>query len=135
MFPLKTDVKYGQLNFEKGDGLIPTIVQSIEGDALYLQSTNKESLERTVQTGKNWRFSKSKNKLLEVGSESGKTEYVRKIRTNCYNDTLLFIVEQEKDYACHKGYRTCFFQELNDEGSFEINQERVINPKELYRGK
>lgn len=132
---LNNNIKYDQLDFEKGGGLVQTVVQNIGGNVLYLQSTSKESLEKTIQTGKNWRFSKTENKLLEVGSESGKTEYVKRILISCYADTLLYIVEQEKEYACHEGYRTCFFREMNAEGFFEINQERVIDPKEMYGGK
>ncbi len=129
---LDNTLRYDQLDFGKGNGFIPTIVQNIGQSVLYLQSTSRESLEKTIQTGRNWRFSKTENRLLEVGSESGKTEYVKRILTSCYGDTLLYIVEQEKDYACHLGYRTCFFRELNDEGMFVINQERVIDPKEMY---
>ena len=132
---LENTIKYDELNFEKGRGLIPTIVQNIQGTVLYLQSTGRESLERTMQTGRNWRFSKTENRVLEVGSESGKTEYVKRILTNCYGDTLLYIVKQEKDYACHFGYRTCFFRELNAEGFFEVNQERMIDPEEMYGDK
>jgi imidazoleglycerol-phosphate dehydratase len=131
---LDNEIKYDQLNFDRGNGLIPTIVQNISGLNLYLESTSRESLEKTIETGRNWRFSKTQNKLIEVGSESGKTEYVRRILTNCYADTLLYIVEQKKEYACHEGYRTCFFRELNSERKFVVNQDRVIDPKEIYGG-
>lgn len=132
---LEDVMRYNQLDFIKGRGFIPTIVQNIKGNVLYLQSTNRDSLRKTIETGRVWRYSKTNGMLLEVGSESGKTEYVQRILTNCYRDTLLFVVSQKKNFACHLGYETCFFRELSPEGLFEINQQRVVDPKKAYGGK
>jgi phosphoribosylformimino-5-aminoimidazole carboxamide ribonucleotide (ProFAR) isomerase/phosphoribosyl-AMP cyclohydrolase len=131
--PLEEVIRYNQLDFVKTRGFIPTIVQNIAGDVLYLQSTDRESLRKMLETGTVWRFSKTKNKLLQVGSESRKIEYVKGIFTNCYRDTLLLRVEQTKGYACHEGYPTCFFRERKSNGLFEVCQTRVVDPKEIYK--
>ena len=130
---ISLDKVINQLDFAKVDGLMPTIVQNIEGDVLYLQSTSREALRKMIETGTVWRFSKTQNRLLEVGCESGKREYVQGIYTNCYNDTLLLRVKQEKNFACHGGYPTCFFKELKDNGVFEICQKRVVDPRNMYK--
>ena len=52
------------IDFEKGDGLVPVIVQdSNSKDVLTLAYTNKESLELTKKTGNSWFWSRSRNKL------------------------------------------------------------------------
>lgn len=123
---------YNQLDFVKGKGMIPTIIQNQDGEILYLESSNRESLRRTRETGDNWRYSKTQDKLMQVGATSGKVEKVTEVRTNCHKDTLLFVVEQTKPFACHEGYKTCFYSKMNDKGKFDICLEKVVDPKTIY---
>jgi len=125
-------VEYNQFDLVKNKGLIPTIIQNIEGDVLYLQSTDREALRKMRESGTVWRYSKSQDKLFQVGSESGKIEYVEEIFKNCYEDNLLIKVRQERNFACHEGYPTCFYRKMQEDGSFEICQERIVDPKEVY---
>ena len=68
------------IDFEKGNGLVPVIVQDSESkDVLTLAYTNKESLELTKKTGNSWFWSRSRNKLWMKGEESGNTQKVKKI--------------------------------------------------------
>jgi phosphoribosyl-AMP cyclohydrolase len=129
---IKNTVRYNQLDFVKGRGCIPTIVQNAKGDVLYLQSTSREALRKMIETGTVWRYSKTQNRLLQVGSESGKKEYVKGIFKNCYSDTLLIQVEQEKNFACHDGYPTCFYRQMKPDGLFEVCQQRAVDPKKVY---
>ena len=63
-----------EIDFEKGDGLVPVIVQDSESkDVLTLAYTNKESLELTKKTGNSWFWSRSRKKLWMKGEESGNT--------------------------------------------------------------
>ncbi len=114
-------------------GFIPTIVQNIKGTVLYLQYSNRESLAKMIETGTVWRYSISQNRLIQTGEQSGKLEYVRGIFRNCYKDTLLVKVEQIKPCACHKGFESCFAEELQDDGSFEQCLEQIVDPKEMYK--
>lgn len=67
------------IDFEKGDGLVPVIVQdSNSKDVLTLAYTNKESLELTKKTGNSWFWSRSRKKLWMKGEESGNTQKVKK---------------------------------------------------------
>jgi phosphoribosyl-AMP cyclohydrolase len=119
------------INFDK-DGFIPTIIQNIEGTVLYLQSSNKESLAKMIETGTVWRYSRSQDKLIQTGESSGKIEYVRRIYRNCYKDTLLVKVEQSEPYACHLGFESCFAEQLQEDGTFKQCLERIVDPKEIY---
>ncbi|MEM2281912.1 MAG: phosphoribosyl-AMP cyclohydrolase [Candidatus Bathyarchaeia archaeon] len=101
-----------QLDFQKGGGLIPVIVQDINTkEVLMLAYTNLEALEKTVETGYAHYWSRSRKKLWMKGETSGNVQKVKRILVDCDYDTLLFLVEQ-KGNACHTGQRTCFHNQL-----------------------
>ena len=75
------------MDFKKSGGLVPAIVQDFEnGEVLMLAYVNRESLERTIETGKTWFWSRSRNKLL--------------------------IEVKQVGAACHTGRRSCFYRKL-----------------------
>lgn len=94
------------------NGLVPAIIQEEKtGEVLMLAYMNKESLKKTLETGKTWYFSRSRGKLWNKGETSGHFQYVKKIQLDCDNDTLLIIVKQIGP-ACHTGNKTCFFKNI-----------------------
>ncbi len=96
------------MDFEKQDGLIPTIVQDIDTkEVLMLAYSNKESLEKTYELNLATYYSRSRKKLWTKGETSGNTQKIKKIYLDCDSDTLLFLVSQ-KGVACHRNKRTCF---------------------------
>ncbi len=103
------------LDFDKGQGLIPTIVQDQSDTVLMLAYSSKESLKQTINTRKATYFSRSRNKLWLKGEESGNCQTVKKILFDCDNDSLLFKVEQT-GYACHTGTYSCF-----SDGEFSLS--------------
>ena len=97
--------------FEKSE-LIPAVIQSADTkEVLMLGYMNKESLKLTLETGKTWFFSRSRQKLWNKGETSGHFQFVKKVIADCDNDTLLLLVDQIGP-ACHTGNSTCFFNEI-----------------------
>jgi len=101
-----------KLDFKKGNGLIPVIVQDFNSKKiLMLAYTNMEALEKTLNTGYAHYWSRSRNKLWKKGETSGKMQKIRSISADCDFDALLFMVEQ-KGNVCHTGKDTCFHKNL-----------------------
>jgi phosphoribosyl-AMP cyclohydrolase len=59
---------------------------------------------------------------------------VKEAFIDCDGDTLLFKVEQKGlQAACHNGYKSCFFRQINpSDGSLKVIAERVFEPEEVY---
>lgn len=72
---------------------------------------NEESLQKTLETGYTWFYSRSRQKLWNKGETSGHVQRVIRIMADCDNDTLLLEVEQTGP-ACHTGHKSCFFNEI-----------------------
>ena len=122
------------LDFKKNiDGLLPAIVQEYEsGDILMLAYINRESWERTLQTGKAHFWSRSRKKIWLKGESSGHVQIIRDILIDCDNDTVVFKVEQVGGAACHTGYRSCFFRRINGL-ELQIIGEKIFDPDTVYR--
>lgn len=106
------NVRVGDLDFEKGGGLIPAVVQDIcSREVLMVAYVNEESLKRTIETGYAHYWSRSRKKLWMKGETSGHIQKVEKILVDCDLDTILFLVHQ-KGCACHEGKRSCFHNKV-----------------------
>ena len=102
-----------ELDFAKGDGLIPVIVQDVKTrEILTLAYTNKESLLLTKKTGNSWFWSRSRNKLWMKGEESGNIQKVKEILVDCDYDAIIYLVEPTGP-ACHTGERICCHHKLD----------------------
>ena len=93
------------------DGLVPAIVQEHgTGDVLMLAWMNHEALTRTLETGRTWFWSRSRQEFWCKGETSGDRQWLREAYYDCDGDTVLLVVEQEGRGACHTGERTCFYR-------------------------
>lgn len=93
-------------------GLIPAIIQEQgTGQVLMLAYMNRESLGKTLETGRTWFYSRSRSRLWAKGETSGHIQQVKKVFFDCDADTLLIEVEQT-GAACHTGEHSCFYREL-----------------------
>lgn len=100
------------IDFKKGNGLVPVIIQDFNSkEVLMLAYMNKESLKKTLDGDTTWFYSRSRNELWNKGATSGHFQYVREIKVDCDNDTLLILVDQ-KGAACHTGNKSCFYRNL-----------------------
>lgn len=96
------------MNFQKQDGLIPTIVQDIETkEVLMLAYSNEDSIKKTFELKLATYYSRSRKQLWTKGEKSGNIQKIEKIYLDCDSDTLLFLVKQ-KGVACHRNKRICF---------------------------
>ena len=121
-----------RVSFNK-EGLLPVIVQDINGgEVLMMAWMDKEALRKTIDSGKAYFWSRSRQKLWLKGESSGHYQLVREMWIDCDEDTLLIKVEQIKA-ACHKGYKSCFFRKINKEGKLELIGEKVFEPGKVYK--
>lgn len=98
----------------KKSGLIPAIIVDSRTKAvLMLAYMNKVSLEKTLETGYTWFWSRSRQEYWNKGATSGNLQKVVSITSDCDNDTLLIYVNQTGG-ACHTGSYTCFFNKIYD---------------------
>jgi phosphoribosyl-AMP cyclohydrolase / phosphoribosyl-ATP pyrophosphohydrolase len=101
-----------KLDFTKGNGLIPVIVQDAKTKAILMQAfANKEAVELTLKTKKATYWSRSRNEIWVKGETSGNTQKVISVSTDCDYDSLLYVVEQTGP-ACHTGEYSCFYNKL-----------------------
>lgn len=97
--------------FQKSE-LIPAIIQEAStGEVLMLAYMNRESLQKTLETGQTWFYSRSRQKLWHKGATSGHIQTITAIYGDCDDDTLLIQVEQTGP-ACHTGAKSCFFKPI-----------------------
>ena len=100
-----------EVDFSKGDGLVPAIVQDADsGAVLMLAYMNREALEQTLSRGRAVFFSRSKQRLWEKGETTGHTLDVVGVALDCDCDTLL-VTARPRGPACHNGTVTCFGDE------------------------
>ena len=99
-------VDISKVHFDE-KGLVPAIVQEESGQVLMLAYMNRESLEKTIETGLTWFYSRSRQRLWQKGEESGNIQQVKEISYDCDGDTLLVRVHQ-RGVACHTGTYSCF---------------------------
>lgn len=115
--PTATPIAYteAELDAVKFDaaGLVPAIVQEEStGQVLMLAWMNREALQRTLETGRTWFWSRSRQEYWCKGETSGDRQFVRRAAYDCDMDCLLLVVEQEGRGACHTGERSCFFRDF-----------------------
>ena len=114
------------------NGMIPAIVQDhATGEVLMMAWMNRESLAKTVETGRTHFYSRSRGKLWLKGETSGHVQDVKSIATDCDKDTLLIKVGQS-GAACHDGYYSCFYREYQRDADWKVIGRKVFEPQKVY---
>ncbi len=110
------------------DGLVPVIVQDKKSrEVLMMAYANDEAVRLTKETGFAHYYSRSRKKLWKKGEESGHFQKVISVLTDCDEDCLLYVVEQQ-GAACHTGYESCFYRTLDG----EVVGNKVFDPEKVY---
>ncbi|MDD2211754.1 MAG: bifunctional phosphoribosyl-AMP cyclohydrolase/phosphoribosyl-ATP diphosphatase HisIE [Clostridia bacterium] len=103
----------GQLKYDE-NGLIPAIVQDVKsGTVLMLAYMNEEAVQKTLEEGRTWFYSRSRQELWPKGDTSGNIQYVAAVYFDCDADALLIQVQQTGG-ACHEGTFSCFSRVLQE---------------------
>jgi phosphoribosyl-AMP cyclohydrolase len=115
--------------------LIPAIAQdAASGKVLMLAYMNAEAYAETLRTRRVCYYSRSRGRLWRKGEESGNVQHLQQVFYDCDADALLVKVDQVGGAACHEGYESCFFREIDpDTGASRIVAERVFDPAEVYK--
>ncbi len=105
------------------DGLLPVVVQHhYSGEILMVGFANREAVQKTLETGHGWFFSRSRQRLWEKGETSGNYLDLKALRVDCDADALIYLCEPHGP-TCHTGERSCFFQTLDEIPSGETSGE------------
>src|SRR5512138_1903750 len=121
-----TEIKYDS------NGLVPAIVQDAEtNEVLMMAYMNRESLALTLKKGETWFYSRSRKELWHKGETSGNVQKVKGVSFDCDRDTLLIAVEPA-GAACHEGYQSCFYRQVDEDGEINIIGSKVFDPKVVY---
>jgi phosphoribosyl-AMP cyclohydrolase len=105
------------------------------GDVLMVAHMNAEALQRTVETGEAWYYSRSRKALWRKGESSGQVQRVVEMRVDCDQDAVWIKVEQT-GAACHTGRKSCFYRLVkNSDGAtalVPVAAERLFDPAAVY---
>ena len=120
-----------KIDFAKGSGLVPAIIQHSEtNQVLMLGYMNEEALNITNKTGLVTFFSRSRNKIWTKGETSGYFLKLISMINDCDNDTLLIKV-LPKGPVCHNGTISCFDEDKFSNTSFLTKLEEIIKSRKL----
>jgi len=130
-----------KVNFGKGNGLVPVVVQDASNNRVLMQAyMNEEALRLTLASGRMHFWSRTKGRIWMKGEESKHYSLVQNAILDCDDDAILFKVQQI-GAVCHTGEETCFYKPLKPEEDvgvdakmierlFEVIKERIRNPSE-----
>ena len=130
-----------KVNFKKGNGLVPSVVQDASTNKVLMQAyMNEEALRLTLSSGRMHFWSRTKGRIWMKGEESKHYSLVENAILDCDDDAILFKVQQV-GAVCHTGEDTCFFKPIKLEEEvgvdsrmlerlFEVIHERIRNPSE-----
>ncbi|MCB5236143.1 bifunctional phosphoribosyl-AMP cyclohydrolase/phosphoribosyl-ATP diphosphatase HisIE [Niallia circulans] len=135
-------MKVEELKYDE-KGLIPAIVQdAATKEVLTLAYMNKESLEKSLQTGETWFYSRSRQELWHKGATSGNTQQIVEIKYDCDQDALVVCVKPNGP-ACHNGTNSCFVESVyqnkeaieSNVSDYQIlaNLEKIIEERDINR--
>lgn len=134
-----------ELNFrleKNGENLVIAVAQDWQtNEVLMVAFMNRQAVEETLKTKKAHYYSTSRGKQWLKGESSGNIQTVKEIYVDCDADAIILKVDQ-KGAACHEGYRSCFFRQLDidreidldniTDNEIKIISERLFDPKEMY---
>ena len=121
------DLKYDD------NGLVCGVFQDYQtGEVLTLAWMNREAVQKTWQTKRAHVYRRSHRRVMMKGEQSGNVQLVHDMLADCDRDALVIKIEQVGGAACHKGYRSCFFERVVEDDALQAEGEPLFDPKEVY---
>jgi phosphoribosyl-AMP cyclohydrolase len=123
------------------NGLIPAVTTSAKtGEVLMLGYMNQEALEKTIQTGEAYYYSRSRKIIWHKGANSGFVQKIVDLRIDDDQDAVWLSVDLVgKEASCHVGYRSCFYRSIpisearkKSEDLIYRESEKTFDPLEVY---
>jgi phosphoribosyl-AMP cyclohydrolase len=111
---MSDDLEQGETLQPRWDanGLVTAMVTDFaSGEALMLAHMNADALDRTIETGEAWFWSRSRARLWKKGESSGNVLRVVEMRIDCDQDAI-WIRAEPAGPACHTGERSCFYRRI-----------------------
>ena len=122
-----------KLDWEKGKGLLPAIVQHADDSrVLMLGFMNRQALEQTISTRLVTFWSRTRERLWTKGESSGNRLDLVSLAPDCDGDTLL-VAARPQGAVCHLGTATCFAEIVGSNMPFLIELDRLIGEREMQR--
>ncbi len=126
---MKDGFPIDRLDWQKGDGLVPAIVQhAADGRVLMLAYMNREALEKTLASGKVSFYSRSRQSLWTKGETSGNSLILQSLAVDCDFDTLL-VQALPLGPVCHTGTDTCFGNRRHPPTGFLATMQALIESR------
>ena len=123
------------------NGLVPAVTTDAEtGELLMLGYMNAEALEKSIETGEAFYWSRSRNCLWHKGATSGLIQKIVELRIDDDQDAVWLRVSVEGGASCHVGYRSCFYRAIRtgsqpEEAPIKLEYkeyEKVFDPQKVY---
>jgi len=110
------------------NGLVAAVIQDYENDQVLMVGwMNRESVRRTLTSGRTCFWSRSRQQYWLKGETSGNIQEVKAVYVDCDKDALVIKVNQ-KGAACHEGYRSCFYRQVDSSGNEIVVGEKLSDP-------
>ncbi len=121
-------------------GFIPCVTTDYAtGEVLMVAVMNREALQKSIETGEAWYWSRSRQTLWHKGATSGLIQTIKEMRIDDDQDCVWLRVEIPGGASCHVGYRSCFYRKVpvgaqrNAGMSLEfLEHEKAFDPKAVY---
>jgi phosphoribosyl-AMP cyclohydrolase len=110
------------------NGLVAAVIQDYENDQVLMVGwMNREAVRRTLTSGRTCFWSRSRQQYWVKGETSGNIQEVKAVYVDCDKDALVIKVNQ-KGAACHEGYRSCFYRQVDSAGNEIVVREKLSDP-------
>lgn len=120
------------LKFDANDLICGVFQDYQSGEVLTVAWLNREAVQKMWDEKRGYVYRRSKGRVMMKGETSGNVQIVHEILTDCDRDALVIKVEQIGGAACHKGYRSCFFEQVQADGILQAQGEPLFDPEKVY---